>query len=78
MHPATTTLPTRPAAFSASISRMTPSDSCRAGSMNPHVFTTTTSAPSASGCRAYPSWASLPSIRSESTRFFGQPRLIKA
>ena len=28
---------------------MTPSDSCRAGSMKPQVLTTTTSAPSASG-----------------------------
>ena len=38
--------------FSSSISRMTPSDSCRAGSMNPQVLTMTTSAPSGSGVRA--------------------------
>src|SRR5215210_5727282 len=78
MHPATTTAPTFPAFLSSSISRMTASDSCRAGSMNPQVLTTTTSAPSASGVRAYPSWASLPSILSVSTVFFGQPRLTQA
>ena len=49
----------------------------RAGSIKPQVLTTT-SAPSASGVSAYPSWASLPSIRSESTVFFGQPREINA
>src|SRR6478752_4837777 len=52
---------------------MTPSDSCRADSMNPQVLTTTTSAPAASGTRAYPSWVSLPSMRSLSTVFLGQP-----
>src|SRR5262245_18059482 len=76
--PATTTEPTRPCRFSSSISRMTARDSWRAASMKPQVLTTTTSAPSASGTRARPSWASLPSIRSESTVFFGQPRLTKA
>ena len=49
--PATTTATTRPRRFSSSISRMTPSDSWRAGSMKPQVLTTTTSAPSASGVR---------------------------
>ena len=53
---------------------MTAMLSSRAGSMNPQVLTTTTSAPSASAWRAYPSWASLPSIRSLSTVFLGQPR----
>ena len=46
--------------------------------MNPQVLTTTTSAPSAPGWNVYPSWASLPSIRSLSTVFLGQPKLMKA
>ena len=66
-----------PARLRSSISRITPSDSCRAASMNPQVLMMTRSAAFESGTRAYPSWARSPSIRSESTRFFGQPRLTK-
>ena len=45
--------------------------------MNPQVLTITRSDCCASGTSAYPSWASSPSIRSESTRFLEQPRLTK-
>ena len=47
--------------------------------MNPQVFTTTTSAPSASGPEGVAVLvASLPSMRSLSTVFFGQPRETNA
>ena len=66
-----------PCRFRSSISSITPHDSCRAASMNPQVFTMTRSASWPSGTSTYPSCASRPSIRSESTRFLEQPRLTK-
>jgi len=50
-------------------------DSRLAGSMKLQVFTTRTSASSARGTISQPACASVPSISSLSTRFFGQPRL---
>src|SRR4051812_6500920 len=46
--------------------------------MNPHVFTTAKSAPLGSSTSSYPSRRNKPSMRSLSTRFFGQPRLTNA
>jgi YVTN family beta-propeller protein len=76
--PATITPLVLPARFRSSISRITALDSARELSMNPHVLTMTKSAPSGSETRAYPSSASVPNIRSLSTRFLAQPRLTKA
>ena len=52
-------------------------DSCLARSMNAQVLTTSTSAPSASVVISWPACSASPSITSESTRFFGQPRETK-
>ncbi|GBD37172.1 hypothetical protein HRbin36_02302 [bacterium HR36] len=76
--PATTTARTRPRRFNSSISRITASDSCRAASIKPQVLTMTRSASSGFGVNAKPSCANRPSMRSESTVFFAQPRLTKA
>ena len=46
--------------------------------MKPQVFTTIASARSWSETSSSPLWASVPSIFSLSTRFFGQPRLTNA
>ena len=52
-------------------------DSCCALPINEQVFTTMTSASSASGVSSAPACASMPIITSLSTRFLGQPRLTK-
>src|SRR5712664_4008254 len=52
-------------------------DSCCALPINEQVFTTMTSASSASGVSSAPASASMPIITSLSTRFLGQPRLTK-
>jgi hypothetical protein len=63
--------------LSSAISRIASIDSFFASPMNPHVLTTTTSASAASATCAKPASRATPSITSESTRFFGQPRLTK-
>ena len=68
---------TSPDRLRSSISSITPIDSRRAASMNPQVLMITRSDGCESGTSTYPSWPSNPSIRSESTRFFEQPRLTK-
>ena len=50
-------------------------DSCRASSMKAHVLTTTRSALSASATGVIPSARNVPTSLSESTWFFGQPRV---
>src|SRR5438067_40597 len=50
-------------------------DSSRAASMNAHVFTTTTSASEGSSAATSPSATSVPTSLSESTLFFGHPRV---
>src|SRR5579884_835073 len=52
-------------------------DSCFAESINEHVFTTITSASSASEVICAPARSSRPIMTSLSTRFLGQPRLTK-
>ncbi len=52
-------------------------DSFFAASMNPHVFTTMTSAAPGSSTWRNPERSATPSMTSVSTRFFGQPRLTK-
>src|SRR5690349_21157894 len=52
-------------------------DSSFAGRMKLHVFTTSTTAASASSTISCPSRASTPSITSLSTWFFGQPSVTK-
>src|SRR5688572_20447829 len=54
------------------------SDSSFDASRKPQVLMTIASASCASGVMARPFSASRPSMRSLSTRFFGQPRLTKA
>src|SRR5689334_17408988 len=73
MQPVTMSL--RPAAcfFSSAISRIVSIDSCLARSMNAQVFTTSTSACDASAVISCPSFSAMPSMTSESTRFFGHP-----
>src|SRR5947207_406009 len=56
------------------ISRIASIDSCFAESMNAHVLTTRTSAPSGSRVSSCPASCARPSITSESTRFLGHPR----
>ncbi len=51
-------------------------DSCLAGPMNAQVLTTMTSASAGSSTSWYPRWLSVPSMTSESTRFFGHPSVI--
>jgi hypothetical protein len=53
-------------------------DSCFEASRNPQVLMTITSARAGSAVIANPSWASSPSIRSLSTKFFGHPKLTNA
>src|SRR4051812_16044236 len=64
--------------FSSSASRISLRDSSLDAPRKPQVLMTIASALAASGVMARPSSASRPSMRSESTRFFGQPRLTKA
>src|SRR6185369_709705 len=52
-------------------------DSCFAGSMKLHVFTTMTSASEGCGVNSWPPLVSWPIMTSVSTRFFGHPKLTK-
>src|SRR4029453_561077 len=67
----------RPRSFSLARSRMVLTDSSRARSMKAHVLTTRHSAASGRGTISWPAPASMPSMSSESTWFFGQPRVVK-
>ena len=64
-----------PACLSPTISSITPYDSARDESINAQVLIMTRSDPSGSATNCQPSSLNRPSIRSLSTRFFGQPRL---
>src|SRR5580704_10630407 len=75
MHPATINFCARPNFLYSAISRMDWTDSCCAGAMKLHVFTTRTSASPARGVISKPERARIPIITSLSTRFFGHPRL---
>ncbi len=75
MHPATISFCARPNFLYSAISRIDCTDSCCAGAMKLHVFTTSTSASPARGVISYPARARIPIITSLSTRFFGHPRL---
>src|SRR2546427_490698 len=75
MHPATTRRWARPIFLYSAISRMVSMDSCLAGSMKLHVFTTSTSAWSGCGVSSCPRATSSPIMTSLSTRFLGQPKL---
>src|SRR5258706_4545526 len=77
MHPATTRRWARPVFLYSAISRMVSMDSCLAGSMKLHVFTTITSASEGCGVSSCPPLVSWPIITSVSTRFFGHPKLTK-
>src|SRR5689334_10858409 len=73
MHPVTTRrAPGRRASPSASTVSI---DSWRAASMKAHVLTTTTSASSGPAAGTSPSASIVPVSLSESTWFFGQPRV---
>src|SRR5690242_19719881 len=76
MQPVTINRRQAPAFLSSAISRIASTDSCLAESMNAHVLTTRTSASEASAVSSCPARSASPSITSESTRFFGQPREI--
>src|ERR1700761_4444325 len=76
-HPATTRRCALPVFLYSAISRMVSTDSCFAGSMKLHVFTTITSASDGCGVSSCPEAVSWPIITSVSTRFFGHPRLTK-
>ena len=76
-HPATTNFLARPWFLSFAISRIVLTDSCCALSMKEQVLTTMMSASSARGVKSAPAWVNMPIITSESTRFFGHPRLMK-
>src|ERR1019366_7907491 len=67
----------RPTRLYSAISRIVSMDSCLAGSMKLHVLTTRTSAWSVCGVSSWPRATSCPIITSLSTRFLGQPRLMK-
>ena len=67
-----------PCFLRSSISLIAAYDSAREASMNAQVLTTTRSDPAGSATSCQPSSRSSPSIRSPSTRFFGQPRLTIA
>jgi hypothetical protein len=53
-HPVTTSRFARPYTLYSAISRIVSTDSCCAGAMKLHVFTTSTSASSARGVISYP------------------------
>src|SRR5580700_8032348 len=76
-HPATISFLARPVFLYSAISRIVSTDSCLAGSMKLHVFTTITSASDGCGVSSWPAEVSWPIITSVSTRFFGHPRLTK-
>src|SRR5574341_466782 len=67
----------RPVSLSFASSRIVATDSWRARSMKAHVLTTRHSASSGRGATWWPAAASMPSISSESTWFFGQPRVVR-
>ena len=75
MQPATTRRCALPDVLCCAISTMVSTDSCLALSINEQVFTTRTSADSASEVMVAPASARRPIITSLSTRFLGQPRL---
>src|SRR3989338_1223954 len=66
-----------PVSLSLASSRMVATDSSRARSMKAHVFTTRQSASSGRAASGMPASASMPSISSESTWFFGQPSVVR-
>src|SRR6266542_355781 len=67
----------RPRSLTRASSRIVFTDSSRARSMKAQVLTTRQSAASARSVISWPAWASMPSMSSESTWFFGQPRVVK-
>src|SRR5437588_4720621 len=67
----------RPCSLSWASSRIVFTDSSRARSMKAHVLTMRHSASSARSARENPASVSIPSISSESTWFFGQPRVVR-
>src|SRR6185503_7897422 len=75
--PATINFCARPVFLYSAISRMVSMDSCFAGSMKLHVFTTMTSASEGCGVSSWPPLMSWPIMTSVSTRFFGHPKLTK-
>src|SRR5512145_642143 len=66
-----------PCAFSFARSRIVSIDSSRARSMKAHVLTMMHSASSGCDASGNPASVSMPSISSESTWFFGQPRVVR-
>src|SRR5262249_48343981 len=66
-----------PRCFSFASSRIVSIDSSRARSMKAQVLTTRHSASSARSASGNPASVSMPSISSESTWFFGQPRVVR-
>jgi len=66
-----------PRSFSFASSRMVSIDSSRARSMKAHVLTMRHSASSGCSTSGNPASVSMPSISSESTWFFGQPRVVR-
>src|SRR2546425_6366642 len=66
-----------PRSFSLASSRIVSTDSSRARSMEAHVLTMRHSASSARSASLNPASVSIPSINSESTWFFGQPRVVR-
>src|SRR6185369_5129806 len=74
MQPVTISRLQLPSVLCRAISRMVSIDSCFAESMNAQVLTISTSASPASCVSSWPPCCASPSITSESTRFFGQPR----
>ncbi len=66
-----------PCFFSLASSRIVSIDSSRARSMKAQVLTTRHSASSGRSASGNPASVSMPSISSESTWFFGQPRVVR-
>src|SRR5438093_9828953 len=66
-----------PRFFSFASSRIVSIDSSRARSMNAQVLTMRHSASSGRSASGNPASVSMPSISSESTWFFGQPRVVR-
>src|SRR6267378_896504 len=66
-----------PRFFSFASSRIVSIDSSRARSMKAQVLTTRHSASSGRSASGNPASVSMPSISSESTWFFGQPRVVR-
>src|SRR5438094_3903918 len=66
-----------PRCFSFASSRIVSIDSSRARSMKAQVLTMTHSASSGRSASGMPASVNMPSISSESTWFFGQPRVVR-